>query len=207
MYIGIIVAIIQEKNVKKKRIILGSSSIFRKNLLKTLNIDFESISPDIDESIIKGESAEEMVMRLAINKAKKISTATTNSLIISSDATAICKNTILGKPLTINKAKEILNFISGNSVKFMTALCVMDSDSRKYKSSISEYVIQIQNLSNNNIEQYIKDTNPLYSTAAFKYEDGKDLLVKNIETVENDMSGLIGLPLDKVKSYIDIMSD
>ena len=207
MYIGIIVAIIQEKNVKKKRIILGSSSIFRKNLLKTLNIDFESISPDIDESIIKGESAEEMVMRLAINKAKKISTATTNSLIISSDATAICKNTILGKPLTINKAKEILNFISGNSVKFMTALCVMDSDSRKYKSSISEYVIQIQNLSNNNIEQYIKDTNPLYSTAAFKYEDGKDLLVKNIETVENDMSGLIGLPLEKVKSYIDIMSD
>jgi len=193
--------------VKKKRIILGSSSIFRKNLLKTLNIDFESISPDIDESIIKGESAEEMVMRLAINKAKKISTATTNSLIISSDATAICKNTILGKPLTINKAKEILNFISGNSVKFMTALCVMDSDSRKYKSSISEYVIQIQNLSNNNIEQYIKDTNPLYSTAAFKYEDGKDLLVKNIETVENDMSGLIGLPLEKVKSYIDIMSD
>ncbi len=193
--------------MKKKRIILGSSSIFRKNLLKTLNIDFESISPDIDESIIKGESAEEMVMRLAINKAKKISTATTNSLIISSDATAICKNTILGKPLTINKAKEILNFISGNSVKFMTALCVMDSDSRKYKSSISEYVIQIQNLSNNNIEQYIKDTNPLYSTAAFKYEDGKDLLVKNIETVENDMSGLIGLPLDKVKSYIDIMSD
>ena len=207
MYIGIIVAIIQEKNVKKKRIILGSSSIFRKNLLKTLNIDFESISPDIDESIIKGESAEEMVMRLAINKAKKISTATTNSLIISSDATAICKNTILGKPLTINKAREILNFISGNSVKFMTALCVMDSDSRKYKSSISEYVIQIQNLSNNNIEQYIKDTNPLYSTAAFKYEDGKDLLVKNIETVENDMSGLIGLPLEKVKSYIDIMSD
>ena len=179
--------------MKKKRIILGSSSIFRKNLLKTLNIDFESISPDIDESIIKGESAEEMVMRLAINKAKKISTATTNSLIISSDATAICKNTILGKPLTINKAKEILNFISGNSVKFMTA--------------ISEYVIQIQNLSNNNIEQYIKDTNPLYSTAAFKYEDGKDLLVKNIETVENDMSGLIGLPLEKVKSYIDIMSD
>jgi len=207
LYIGIIVAIIQEKNVKKKRIILGSSSIFRKNLLKTLNIDFESISPDIDESIIKGESAEEMVMRLAINKAKKISTATTNSLIISSDATAICKNTILGKPLTINKAKEILNFISGNSVKFMTALCVMDSDSKKYKSSISEYVIQIQNLSNNNIEQYIKDTNPLYSTAAFKYEDGKDLLVKNIETVENDMSGLIGLPLEKVKSYIDIMSD
>ncbi len=193
--------------MKKKRIILGSSSIFRKNLLKTLNIDFESISPDIDESIIKGESAEEMVMRLAINKAKKISTATTNSLIISSDATAICKNTILGKPLTINKAKEILNFISGNSVKFMTALCVMDSDSKKYKSSISEYVIQIQNLSNNNIEQYIKDTNPLYSTAAFKYEDGKDLLVKNIETVENDMSGLIGLPLEKVKSYIDIMSD
>ncbi|MEC7886100.1 MAG: Maf family protein [Pseudomonadota bacterium] len=193
--------------MKKKRIILGSSSIFRKNLLKTLNIDFESISPDIDESIIKGESAEEMVMRLAINKAKKISTATTNSLIISSDATAICKNTILGKPLTINKAREILNFISGNSVKFMTALCVMDSDSRKYKSSISEYVIQIQNLSNNNIEQYIKDTNPLYSTAAFKYEDGKDLLVKNIETVENDMSGLIGLPLEKVKSYIDIMSD
>ena len=193
--------------MKKKRIILGSSSIFRKNLLKTLNIDFESISPDIDESIIKGESAEEMVMRLAINKAKKISTATTNSLIISSDATAICKNTILGKPLTINKAREILNFISGNSVKFMTALCVMDSDSKKYKSSISEYVIQIQNLSNNNIEQYIKDTNPLYSTAAFKYEDGKDLLVKNIETVENDMSGLIGLPLEKVKSYIDIMSD
>tara|TARA_Y100000590_G_scaffold465904_1_gene639592 strand:- start:5239 stop:5862 length:624 start_codon:yes stop_codon:yes gene_type:complete len=207
LYIGIIVAIIQEKNVKKKRIILGSSSIFRKNLLKTLNIDFESISPDIDESILKGETAEQMVMRLAVDKARKISTTTNNALIISSDATAICKNTILGKPLTKHKAKEILNFISGNSVKFMTALCVMDSDNNRYRSSISEYVIQIQNLSEKDIEKYIHDTNPLYSTAAFKYEDGKDLLVKDIKTIEKDMSGLIGLPLEKVRSYIGMMLD
>ena len=81
MYIGIIVAIIQEKNVKKKRIILGSSSIFRKNLLKTLNIDFESISPDIVESILKGdcdELPENAFMYVgtideAFDKAKKMS--------------------------------------------------------------------------------------------------------------------------------------
>ena len=85
--------------MKKKRLILASSSVYRKILLGSIRADFECISPNIDETRKSEEKAQEMVIRLAIEKAEKISEHNKNAIIIASDTCAYCDSKILGKPL------------------------------------------------------------------------------------------------------------
>ena len=129
--------------MKKKKIILGSSSKFRKSLLKTLDIDFVCISPEIDESRLPEEGPRDMVLRLAIEKAKKISLLENNSLIISSDSCASCDGRILGKPLSEIKAVEHLEYISGKIIVFYTGICVLNSGLMDFKTDIAKYKINV----------------------------------------------------------------
>ena len=98
--------------MKKKRIILGSSSKFRESLLNTLNLDFTCMSPDINESQLPNEKPKDMALRLSINKAKKICNSEKNAYVIGSDACAACEDKILGKPMKKNIAIEYLNFMA-----------------------------------------------------------------------------------------------
>ena len=80
------------------QLILGSSSPFRKQLLQQLQLEFETDSPDIDETPLDNETVEEMVLRLSIEKAAEIAKRHTNSLIIGSDQSALLNGNILHKP-------------------------------------------------------------------------------------------------------------
>ena len=185
--------------MKKKKIILGSSSKFRRSLFSTLNIDFTCISPDIDESRLENEKPKDMAIRLSIKKAMEICKTETNAIVIGSDACASCDNRILGKPIFEDVATEYLKYISGKTIFFYTGVCVMDSDTLEYQTDIAKYEIKIKELNNETIYNYIKKHKPLNSSAAFRYEVAKDLLVEKFFDKENDISGLIGLPLKKLK--------
>tara|TARA_Y200000002_G_C22538549_1_gene602909 strand:- start:255 stop:839 length:585 start_codon:yes stop_codon:yes gene_type:complete len=186
----------------KKKIILGSSSKFRESLLNTLNIEFESISPNIDESRLSNENPRDMALRLAIEKAKKISSQNSNTIIISSDACAYCDGKILGKPITKDRAIEYLNFISQKIIYFYTSICVMDSSSQNYEIDCAQYEIKIKKLSNEKILEYVKLHKPFQSSAAFRYEVAKDTLIEKFIDKEDDISGLIGLPLKKLQKML-----
>ena len=189
--------------MKKKRIILGSSSKFRKSLLNTLNLDFTCISPDINESRLPNEKPKDMALRLSINKAKKICNSEKNAYVIGSDACASCEDKILGKPMKKNIAIEYLNFISGKTIIFYTGVCVMDSDTFDYKTHISKYVIKVKKLNDKQILDYIEKYKPYFSSAAFRYEVAKDLLIEEFIDKENDITGLIGLPLKKLQKILE----
>ena len=131
--------------MKKKKIILGSSSKFRKSLLKTLDIDFICISPEIDESRLKDEEPKDMALRLSIQKAKKVSLIENNALIISSDSCASCEGRVLGKPLSKIKAIKYLEYISGKNIFFYTGICVLDSESMDIQTDMAIYKIKIKN--------------------------------------------------------------
>jgi MAF protein len=188
--------------MKKKKIILGSSSEFRKKLFSTLNLDFTCISPDINESQHNNEKPEDMAIRLAIEKAKKICLLENNSLVISSDACASCDGRILGKPLTKDIAIEYLEYISSKTIIFHTSICVMDSDTMKYNIDIAKYTIKIKKLNTVDINNYVDTHKPYYSSAAFRYEVAKDFLIKEFNDKEDDISGLIGLPLKKLTNIL-----
>ena len=189
--------------MKKKRIILGSSSKFRESLLNTLNLDFTCMSPDINESQLPNEKPKDMALRLSINKAKKICNSEKNAYVIGSDACAACEDKILGKPMKKNIAIEYLNFISGKTIIFYTGVCVMDSDTFDYKTDISKYVIKVKKLNDKQILNYIEEYKPYFSSAAFRYEVAKDLLIEEFIDKENDITGLIGLPLKKLQKILE----
>ena len=192
--------------MKKKRIILGSSSKFRKSLLNTLNLDFTCISPDINESQLPNEKPKDMALRLSINKAKKICNSEKNAYVIGSDACAVCEDKILGKPMKKDIAVEYLNFISGKTITFYTGVCVMDSDTFNYETDISQYEIKIKNLDDKQILNYIEKYKPYFSSAAFRYEVAKDMLVEEFIDKENDITGLIGLPLKKLQKILESLN-
>ena len=162
------------------RVILASSSIFRKQLLSKLKIPFRCISPDINESRLKGESVSRYVKRLAIEKAQKIASTNTNSIVIGSDEVADLNNTVLGKPHTRVNAVKQLKMISGNRVVFRTGLCVLHSDSKKYFSSVNNYTINFKDLDDNLINSYLDNDDVLKCAASIRIEGAAINLVKVI---------------------------
>ena len=183
------------------RVILASSSVFRKQLLSKLRIPFKCISPDIDESRQKGESVTSYVKRLSINKALKVAESHAGSIVIGSDEVADLNNKILGKPLTKSNAVKQLRMISGNKVIFRTGLCVMNSDSKKYLSSVNNYTIYFKHLDDKLIKSYLEADDVLKCAASIRIEGAAINLVKSMNG--KDPSSIMGLPLLKVIEYLE----
>jgi len=182
------------------KVILASSSIFRKQLLLKLDIPFKCVSPDIDESRLDGETVTKYVKRLSIEKAKKIATNNKSSIIIGSDEVADLNGHILGKPITRKKAKKQLKMLSGNKVVFRTGLCVLNSDTGKYYSSVNNYTIFFRDLTDKTINLYLDKDDVLKCAASIRIEGLAINLVKSMKG--SDPSSIMGLPLIKVIDYI-----
>ena len=182
-------------------VILASSSIFRKQLLSKLGIPFRCISPDIDERRIKDESVSEYVLRLSIEKAKKIALDQKKSIVIGSDEVADLHGQILGKPITRNKAKKQLRLMSGNKVVFRTGLCVINSETGKYYSSVNNYTIFFKTLDSNIINNYLDNDDVLKCAASIRIEGLAINLVKSMRG--SDPSSIMGLPLLKLIDYLE----
>lgn len=182
----------------QKRLILGSSSRYRKALLERLNLPFECISPDIDEAPLEKEAPEALVERLAKEKAKAISEqiSTTSNIIITSDQVACLDDQILGKPLTRENAIKQLSLFSGKKVTFLTSLCVSDSETKQTDISTSVYNVYFRKLSLVEIEGYVDAEQPLDCAGSFKCEGLGVALFEKMEG--DDPNSLIGLPLIKV---------
>ena len=182
-------------------VILASSSKFRKQLLSKLRIPFKCISPDIDESRLKNESVSSYVKRLSIEKARKVGASCRNSIIIGSDEVADLDGTILGKPITKEKARKQLKMLSGNKVVFRTGLCVLDSKTNKYYASVNNYTIYFNNLTNNTINTYLSKDDVLKCAASIRIEGLAINLVKKMNG--KDPSSIMGLPLIKLIDYLN----
>lgn len=183
------------------KIILASSSIFRKQLLSKLGVPFRCISPNIDESRKNGESIAKYVKRLSIAKAKKIAENMNGALIIGSDEVADLNGKILGKPLTLKNAKKQLNMMSGKKVIFRTGLCVLNADDNKYFASVSNYNINIKYLDNIIINNYLKKENVLKCAGSIKIEAYAINLISSMSG--KDPSSIMGLPLLKLIEYMN----
>ena len=191
------------------KVILASSSKFRKQLLNKLNISFKCISPDIDEKRLNNESVKDYVKRLSIEKASKIACSNQKSIIIGSDEVADLKGEIIGKPITKKNAKKQLRMLSGNKVVFRTGLCVLNSETGKYYASVSNYNIFFKDLDDNIINKYLENDDVLNCAASIRIEGLAINLVRKMNGA--DPSSIMGLPLIKLIDYlarfdVDIMT-
>tara|TARA_A100001015_G_scaffold135677_1_gene150549 strand:+ start:301 stop:882 length:582 start_codon:yes stop_codon:yes gene_type:complete len=191
------------------KVILASSSKFRRQLLDKLNISFKCISPDIDEKRLNNEAVKDYVKRLSIEKASKIACSNQKSIIIGSDEVADLKGRIIGKPITKKNAKKQLKMLSGNKVVFRTGLCVLNSETGKYYASVNNYNIFFRDLNDSIINKYLESDDVLKCAASIRIEGLAINLVRKMNGA--DPSSIMGLPLIKLIDYlarfnIDIMT-
>ena len=182
------------------KVILASSSKFRKQLLDKLNISFKCISPDIDEKRLNNEAVKDYVKRLSIEKASKIACSNQKSIIIGSDEVADLKGRIIGKPITKKNAKKQLRMLSGNKVVFRTGLCVLNSETGKYYASVNNYNIFFKDLDDNIINKYLESDDVLNCAASIRIEGLAINLVRKMNGA--DPSSIMGLPLIKLIDYL-----
>jgi septum formation protein len=130
-----------------QQLILGSSSPFRAEILTKLGLPFITASPDIDESPLAGEQAEQLVQRLSEQKAYKIAESYPNALIIGSDQVAVLDGAILGKPGNHDNAVKQLTAASGKTVKFLTGLALLNSQTGRIQSVVETFDVGFKTLS------------------------------------------------------------
>ena len=179
-----------------KKLVLGSTSPFRKEILAKLNIPFVCAKPNIDESACDNESPVELVERLAIEKAKAVAGEFPDALIIGSDQVAMCDGEILGKPHNFENAVKQLEKFSNKTVVFYTGLCVYDSGLDYTTALIEPFLVHFNQLSLSDIENYLHAEQPYNCAGSFKSEGLGICLFKKLEG--DDPNTLIGLPLIKL---------
>jgi len=183
------------------KIILASSSVYRRELLKRIVSDFEFISPEIEESQRDNESPINMALRLSEEKAKKIAASSDpNSIIIGCDQTAVVDNTILQKPMTYENAFKQLRFLSGKIVKFYSAFCVLNNKDQTVISDYSEFEAKYKLLTDDLIDKYLKKDEPYFCVGSIKSESYGISLLDSIKN--DDPTSIIGLPLIKISKIL-----
>ena len=183
------------------RIVLGSTSPFRKALLERLQIDFVCDSPDISETPLINEPVEEMVVRLAKAKTQAIANKYENALIIGSDQSAVLNGRVLNKPGNFDNAFEQLTNASGQSITFQTGVCLLNTKTGNIQSACIPYTVVFKKLTANMIENYLHKEQPYNCAGSFKSEGMGIALFDRFEG--EDPNALIGLPLIKLVDFLD----
>ena len=183
------------------KIVLGSTSPFRKALLERLCLDFICDAPNIDETPLDNETVEEMVERLAIAKAQAISGNHTNALIIGSDQSAILEGKKLSKPGNFENAFKQLTRASGQKITFQTGLCLLNTKTGNIQSACIPYTVVFKQLTASMIEHYLHKEEPYNCAGSFKSEGLGIALFERFEG--DDPNALIGLPLIQLVNFLD----
>ena len=174
-------------------LVLASSSVYRYELLKRLNLPFEAISPDVDETPLPQESARATSVRLAQGKARAVAGKYPDALIIGSDQVALLEGNQLGKPLTHDNAVKQLRAMRGKTTHFYTALTLLNSRTGHMQTEVAENFVTLRELSDEEIENYLLREQPYHCAGSAKTEGLGIALISRI--TGDDPNALIGLPL------------
>jgi septum formation protein len=174
-------------------LVLASTSIYRSQLLSTLQIPFQTAAPDVDETPLPGESAEQTSWRLAQLKAQVVAKRFPDALIIGSDQVALLEGQQIGKPLNHDNAVRQLRAMRGKTVSFYTALSLLNAASGEMQTDVVITKVSFRNLSDEEIERYLKKEQPYHCAGSAKAEGLGIALISRIQG--DDPNALIGLPL------------
>ncbi|NKI74586.1 septum formation inhibitor Maf [Dickeya sp. CFBP 2040] len=175
------------------RIVLASTSVYRKALFEKLGLPFICAAPDFDETPDDSESAVELVRRLAIGKAQSLAGRYPDSLIIGSDQVCVLGDTITGKPHTQENAIRQLQQASGQRITFYTGLALFNSATTRLQCVVEPFDVYFRTLGIREIERYVEIENPVDCAGSFKSEGLGITLFDRLSG--RDPNTLIGLPL------------
>jgi septum formation protein len=180
-------------SIAKRALILGSTSRYRRELLERLRVPFDVVSPDVDETPLAGEAPHALATRLALAKAKAVAILHPNAVVIGSDQVADLNGEPLGKPGTHERAVLQLQRMRGQTVVFQTAVSVVCQASGFEQTELAQIKVRFRNLSDAEIEAYLRAEEP-YDCAGSAKSEGLGIAL--LDAIDNDdPTALIGLPM------------
>ncbi|MEZ2745064.1 nucleoside triphosphate pyrophosphatase [Halopseudomonas bauzanensis] len=174
-------------------LVLASSSPYRRALLDRLGIPFEHAAPEVNETPRTGETAEQLTLRLALDKARALAGRYADHLIIGSDQVLLLDGQAVSKPGTHAAATDQLRRCSGRTVQFTTSLCLLNSATDHYQLTSEPFMVSFRELDDDSIERYLQREQPYDCAGSFKMEGLGISLFRALRG--DDPNSLIGLPL------------
>jgi septum formation protein len=183
------------------KLVLASSSPYRRALLARLKIPFEAIAPEVDETPRPGETPEKLVERLAREKARKVAAGRRDALVIGSDQVAVYNGQIVGKPHGHDTAVAQLREASGRSVMLYTGLVLRNAATGNEQCEVIPYRVTFRQLTDEQIESYLRKEQPYSCAGSVKSEGLGIALLEKFEG--DDPNTLVGLPLIRLVRMLE----
>ena len=175
------------------RLILASTSRYRRELLARLQLPFEVLSPGVAEDYRQGESAADRALRLATEKARAVSAHHPEALVIGADQVAATGNDLLDKPGDAARCRAQLSLLSGRTACFHTACVLLGGTPAQHAAHLDTTTVVFRRLGTAEIARYVEREQPFDCAGGFKVEASGIALFDCIES--HDPTALIGLPL------------
>jgi len=182
------------------KLVLASSSRYRRELLERLGLPFTTRSPDIDERPLADEAPAALVARLARLKAEVVASAVPDAIVIGSDQVAFASGAVLNKPGTADAAIAQLTTMSGATATFYTGLCVINANTGAVYTAVETVEVTLRTLTCAEIVDYVAREQPLDSAGSFKSEGLGIALFESVRS--DDPTTLIGLPLIRLVEFL-----
>ena len=177
----------------QRKLVLGSTSPYRRQLLERLRIPFTVAAPDVDETPLVSETPQAMACRLALAKARIVATQFPSCIVIGSDQVADLHGEALGKPGNHIRAVAQLQKMRGQTVIFQTAVAVACLETGFLQLDLAQVKVKFRELSDDEIEVYLRAETP-YDCAGSAKSEGLGIVL--LESIDNDdPTALVGLPL------------
>ncbi|MCH8866953.1 MAG: septum formation protein Maf [Proteobacteria bacterium] len=181
------------QNPSAPAIFLASSSRYRRGLLDRFLNEYETVSPEIDESNELGLDPEQLAGHLARKKAEAVSSNARDALVIGADQLAVLGDEVLGKPGDHQRAVEQLLAAAGKVVTFLTAVCILDPVNRTRYEHVDKTTVRFRQFDRRLAESYLRHDKPYDCAGSFKIEGAGFVLFESVQT--DDPTALIGLPM------------
>jgi septum formation protein len=177
----------------QRKLVLGSTSPYRRELLARLRMPFDIAAPDVDETPLQTEKPKQLACRLAMAKARAVAAQFPACVVIGSDQVADLDGQTLGKPGNHARATEQLQKMRGKTVTFQTAVAVVCLETGFAQMDLAQVKVRFRELSDLEIETYLRAETP-YDCAGSAKSEGLGIAL--LEAIDNDdPTALVGLPL------------
>jgi septum formation protein len=182
------------------KLVLASTSPFRRELLARLGVPFAVAAPDVDETPLPGESPDDTAQRLSILKARAVAEHYPDALIIGSDQVALLEGEQLGKPGNHDKAVAQLRKMRGKTLEFHTALTLLNARTGRIQTANVPVRLVMRDYSDAQIETYLHKDQPYNCCGSSRSEALGIALIARYET--EDPNALVGLPLIRLTEML-----
>lgn len=182
-------------------LILASGSPRRAEILNSVGWEFTKDVPDVDESVIDGETPDAYVQRLALEKARAVAARHHGSMILAADTTVVLNGEIIGKPVDLDDARRMISALSGNSHDVLTGVAVVSGSTEKAGMQRTRVNFSVMNA--DEIEMLVQKGEPLDKAGAYAVQAQAALF---IEGIEGDYWNVVGLPISLVYRLVSEIS-